>query len=161
MQKIIPCLWFDDKAEEAAAFYASVFNDAKILAVTHYGKEGKEVHGRPEGSVLTVELQLQGQRFTLMNGGPLFTFSEAVSFIVSCKTQEEVDHYWEKLSAVKESEQCGWLKDKYGVSWQIVPEILEGLMSDKDKEKAGRVMNALLEMKKLDIKGLQDAYDGK
>lgn len=158
MQKIIPCLWFDNQAEEAAKFYTSVFKNSKINSISHYGKEGHEIHGMDEGTVLTVEFELEGQKFTALNGGPVFKFTEAVSFQVFCKTQEEIDYYWKKLSAVKESEQCGWLKDKYGLSWQIVPTVLGELMG-KDQKKSEKVMKALLQMKKLDIKALRQAYD--
>jgi predicted 3-demethylubiquinone-9 3-methyltransferase (glyoxalase superfamily) len=170
MQKIMPFLWFDSQAEQAAEFYVSIFsarggsasggNHSKIVKVMRYGEAGKEVHGRPPGSVLTVEFQLEGQSFTALNGGPVFKFNESISFVVSCQTQEELDQYWNKLSAVKESEQCGWLKDKYGLSWQIVPDMLDKLLADKDAAKAGRVMNAMLKMKKLDIEGLKRAYEG-
>ena len=160
MQKITPCLWFDTQAEEAAKFYVSIFKHSKIVSISRYGEAGKEIHKKPAGSVLTVEFQIEGQSFTALNGGPVFKLSEATSFIVGCHDQEEVDHYWEKLSAVKESEQCGWLKDKYGLSWQIVPVILNEMMADKDTVKAGRVMTAMLKMKKLDIEELQKAYKG-
>jgi len=160
MQKITPCLWFDSQAEEAAHFYASVFKNGKIGKISRYGKEGFEIHGQKEGTVLTIEFEIEGQKFMALNGGPLFRFNEAVSFVVDCETQEELDDYWEKLSAVPESEQCGWLKDKYGVSWQIVPKILDELISDPDPVKAGRVMKALLQMKKLDIAALKKSHEG-
>ena len=162
MQKIIPCLWFDDQAEEAAHFYVSIFKNSRIGRITHYGKEGFELHGRPEGSVMTVEFELDGQVFTALNGGPVFEFNEAVSFQVDCESQEEVDYYWDKLSEGGDegAKQCGWLKDKYGVSWQIVPTVLAGLLSGHDPEKSERVMKALLQMKKLDIQSLQQAYKG-
>jgi predicted 3-demethylubiquinone-9 3-methyltransferase (glyoxalase superfamily) len=159
MQKIIPNLWFDTQAEEAANFYVSIFKDSKIGNISYYGKEGHEIHGMPAGTVLTVEFKIEGQDFLALNGGPAFRFNEAVSFVVNCLTQEELDYYWEKLSAVKEAEQCGWLKDKYGVSWQIVPRALEEMMRDKDAQKSGRVMAALLKMKKLDISKLKEAYE--
>lgn len=159
MQKITPCLWFDSQAEEAVNFYVSIFKNSKIGKMSRYGKEGFEIHGQKEGTVLTVDFELDGQSFTAMNGGPMFKFSEAVSFVVDCKDQEELDYYWEKLSAVPESEQCGWLKDKFGLSWQIVPKILNELMNDPDKEKSGRVMTALMQMKKLDVEALKKAYD--
>lgn len=161
MQKITPCLWFESQAEEAAKFYTSIFKKSKIGKVTYYGKEGYEIHGMPEGTVLTVTFELEGQEFMALNGGPAFKFNEAISFSVDCATQEEVDYFWERLSAVPESEQCGWLKDKYGLSWQIVPKQLNEMLEDKDPVKAGRVMNALLQMKKLDIAGLKKAYEGK
>jgi predicted 3-demethylubiquinone-9 3-methyltransferase (glyoxalase superfamily) len=160
MPKISPCLWFDNQAEEAAKFYASVFNDAEVGGVTRYGKEGFEVHRQPEGKVLTAEFQLAGIDFVGLNGGPQFKFSEAISFQIICETQEEIDHYWEKLSAGGDpkAQQCGWLKDKFGLSWQVVPAVLPKLLKGGDKEKSGRVMNALLKMKKLDIAALQRAY---
>lgn len=160
MQKIVPFLWFDSRAEEAANFYVGIFKNSKILSVSRYGEEGKEIHGRPAGSVMVVEFEIEGQHFSALNGGPYFKISEAVSFVIDCADQDEVDYYWTKLSAVPESEQCGWLKDKFGVSWQVVPRRLNELMADPDKAKAGRVMNAMLKMKKLDVAGLQAAYDG-
>ena len=156
-QKITPNLWFDTQAEEAATFYTSVFDNSKINNVTHYGKEGFEVHGMPEGTVLTVDFRLEGQDFTALNGGPQFKFNEAVSFVVTCETQEEIDHYWHKLSAVPEAEACGWLKDKFGVSWQVVPEGMNELLQGEDKAKAGRAMKAMLQMKKIDIATLKQA----
>lgn len=158
MQKITPNLWFDKQAEEAVKFYTSVFKNSQMGEVSRYGKEGFEIHGMPEGTAMTVTFELEGQEFMALNGGPIFKFSEAISFIVNCETQEEIDYYWEKLSAVPESEQCGWLKDKFGLSWQIVPAVLGELMS-KDPKKSEKVMGALLKMKKLDIKTLQRAYD--
>lgn len=159
MQEISPCLWFDTQAEEAANFYVSVFRNSKITNISRYGEAGQEVHGKPVGSVLTVDFELTGQKFTALNGGPQFTFNEAVSFQVACQTQEEVDYYWEKLSADPASEQCGWLKDKFGLSWQIVPTRLGELLQDGDSQKAGQVMNAMLKMKKLDIGELERAYN--
>ena len=156
-QKITPNLWFDTQAEEAATFYTSIFENSEIKNVTHYGKEGFEVHGMPEGTVLTVDFQLEGQDFTALNGGPQFTFNEAVSFLITCENQEDIDHYWSKLSAVPEAEQCGWLKDKFGVSWQVVPEGMNELFHGEDKAKAGRTMKAMLQMKKLDIATLKQA----
>lgn len=161
MQKITPNLWFDRNGEEAANYYVSVFKDGKINNVSRYGKEGFEVHKMPEGTAMTVDFTIMGMNFTALNGGPIFKFNEAVSFIVSCENQEEVDYYWEKLSAVPESEQCGWCKDKFGLSWQIIPKQLGELMSDPDKEKAGRVMNCMLQQHKIVISELQAAYDGK
>jgi predicted 3-demethylubiquinone-9 3-methyltransferase (glyoxalase superfamily) len=163
MQKIIPCLWFDDKAEEAVTFYASVFKDSKIGDVTRYGKEGYEIHRREAGSVLTVEFEIEGQKFVALNGGPVFKFNEAISFQVRCETQKEIDYYWEKLSegGDKQAQQCGWLKDKYGVSWQIVPIVLGKMLQDKDTKKSDRVMKALLQMRKLDIMALMRAYEEK
>jgi predicted 3-demethylubiquinone-9 3-methyltransferase (glyoxalase superfamily) len=161
MQKISPCLWFDDQGEEAAKFYTSIFKDSKIGDVTRYGKEGYEIHGREEGTVMTVEFEIEGQKFLALNGGPIFKFNEAISFQVYCETQEEVDYYWEKLSegGDEKAQQCGWLKDKYGVSWQIVPNILIKMLKDKDSEKSQRVMKAMLQMHKLDISTLKKAYD--
>ncbi len=161
MQKITPFLWFDNQAEEAAEFYTSLFPNSKILSVARYDKAGAEASGRPEGSAMTVAFQLDGQDFTALNGGPVFKFTEAVSFAVSCDTQEEVDKYWEALSAHPEAEQCGWLKDKYGLSWQIIPKQLGELLGDKDPERVGRAMQAMLSMKKIDIQKMKDAADGK
>ena len=158
MQKITPCLWFDSNAEEAVNFYASVFKKSKIGKISRYGEEGYEIHGKPAGTVLTVEFELNGQTFTALNGGPVFKFNEAISFQVSCKSQKEVDYYWEKLSEGGEKGQCGWLKDKNGVSWQIVPTVLGEMLQDKVTKKSERVMKALLQMKKLDIKKLKQAY---
>jgi predicted 3-demethylubiquinone-9 3-methyltransferase (glyoxalase superfamily) len=146
---VIPCLWFDSQAEEAAVFYTSVFANSKIESVSRYGKEGFEIHGRPEGSAMTVVFSLNGQSFTALNGGPVFKFSEAVSLQVFCDTQEEIDHYWTKLSEGGEEGQCGWLKDKYGLSWQIIPSVLPELLSDPIR--SGRVTRAFLQMKKFDI----------
>ncbi len=159
MQKITPCLWFDDKAEEAVNFYVSVFKNSKIGSITRYGKEGAEVSGRPKGTVMTVTFQLDGQEFMALNGGPQFTFSPAISFLVNCETQEEVDELWEQLSEGGEKVECGWLKDKYGVSWQIVPIVLGEMLQDKDAEKSERVMKALLQMDRIDIKTLKQAYE--
>lgn len=161
MQKISPCLWFDDQGEEAAKFYTSIFKNSKIGDVTRYGKEGYEIHGREEGTVMTVEFEIEGQKFLALNGGPIFKFNEAISFQVYCETQEEVDYYWEKLSegGDEKAQQCGWLKDKYGVSWQIVPTILMKMLKDKDSEKSQRVMKAMLQMHKLDISTLKKAYE--
>ena len=161
MQKISPCLWFDDQGEEAAKFYTSIFKDSKIGDVTRYGKEGYEIHGREEGTVMTVEFEIEGQKFLVLNGGPIFKFNEAISFQVYCETQEEVDYYWEKLSegGDEKAQQCGWLKDKYGVSWQIVPTILIKMLKDKDSEKSQKVMKAMLQMHKLDISTLKKAYE--
>ncbi len=158
MKKITPFLWFDTQAEEAANYYTSVFPNSKILNTARYDEEGAKVSGRPKGSVMTISFELNGQEFNALNGGPLFKFTEAISFVVNCETQEEVDTLWEKLSHHKESEQCGWLKDKYGISWQIVPTVLGELLSDPDPEKSQRVMKAMLQMKKLDIKTLTEAY---
>ena len=163
MQKIIPCLWFDDKAEEAAKFYASIFKNSKIGNVSRYGKEGYEFHGKEDGTVMTVDFEIEGQQFVALNGGPIFKFNEAISFQVHCETQKQVDYYWEKLSkgGDEQAQQCGWLKDKYGVSWQIVPVVLTKMLQDKDAKKSQRVMKALLQMRKLDIKTLTEAYEEK
>lgn len=161
LQKITPSLWFIDKCEEAMNYYVSVFPDSKIVSIKYYPEGVTEgpMKGM-EGKVLTGIFQLAGQRFLALDGGPIFKFNEAISFTVDCETQEEVDHYWEKLSAVPEAEQCGWCKDKYGVSWQIVPTILGEFMSDRDEEKVARVTAAFLKMKKFDIGKLKDAYEG-
>ena len=154
MQKISPFLWFDSNAEEAANFYVAIFKDAKILKVARYGEAGPG----PAGSVMVVNFQIEGQDFIALNGGPLFKFTEAISFVISCQTQEEVDRYWNKLTADGGQEsQCGWLKDKYGLSWQVTPTILGELLADKDQKKAQRVMQAMLQMKKMDIAALQRA----
>jgi len=162
MQKITPHLWFKDQAEEAAKFYVSVFASAngrsKMGNISRYGKAGAKVSGMPEGSVMTIEFELAGQKFIALNGGPVFEFTPAVSFLVKCETQEEIDHFWEKLTEEGDetAQQCGWLKDKYGLSWQIVPAALDKMM--KNEEAAERVMNALLPMKKIDMEGLNKAY---
>jgi len=161
MQKITPFLWFNDKAEEAVKFYTSIFKNSKIKTVTHYNDEVAKVAGRPKGSVMTIAFQLDGTEFTAINGGPEFKFTEAVSFVVNCNTQEEVDYFWEKLSEGGAKSQCGWLKDKYGVSWQITPTALIEMQKDKDPKKVERAMHAMLQMQKLDIKALQKAYEGK
>jgi predicted 3-demethylubiquinone-9 3-methyltransferase (glyoxalase superfamily) len=155
MQKIAPFLWFDGKAEEAANFYVSIFKNARIGATRRYGEAGPG----PKGSVMSVEFQLDGQQFIALNGGPQFTFSPAISFFVNCETQEEVDELWEKLSAGGRKDRCGWLQDKFGVSWQIIPTALGKLMGDPDPEKSKRVMKAMLQMDKIDINGLKQAYD--
>ena len=159
MQRISPFLWFDDKAEEAAVFYTSIFKNSKIKTIVRYGDSGAEVTGRPKGTVMTVAFQLDGQEFVALNGGPQYKFTEAVSFVVNCQTQEEVDEYWKKLSDGGQEVQCGWLRDKYGLSWQIVPTILSEMLNDPDPKKADRVMKAMLQMKKIDIKGLKQAYE--
>lgn len=155
MPKITPFLWFDGKAEEAVNFYVSVFKNSKTLSVSRYGDAGPG----PKGTVMTVAFELDGQQFVALNGGPHFTFSPAISFVVSCETQEEVDHFWEKLSEGRKEVQCGWLEDKYGVSWQVVPRILLELLQDKNSEKTRRVLGAMMKMVKLDVRGLQQAYD--
>ncbi len=154
MQKITPFLWFDDQAEEVANFYTSIFNNSNIVSATRYGEAGP----RPAGTVMTVTFQLDGQEFMALNGGPEFKFNEAISFFVNCETQEEVDDLWERLSNGREEVQCGWLKDRYGVSWQIVPTVLGEMLQDEDAERLQRVMKALLQMKKIDIGGLKQAY---
>jgi predicted 3-demethylubiquinone-9 3-methyltransferase (glyoxalase superfamily) len=159
---ITPCLWFDSQAEEAARFYTSIFPNSRIRTVSRYTEAGKEVHGRAAGTAMTVAFELDGQGFTALNGGPLFRFNEAISFQVHCETQEEVDRFWSKLSDGGDSraQQCGWLKDKFGVSWQVVPRVLVEMMADTDAEKSGRAMQAMLQMKKIDIAALQRAYAG-
>lgn len=162
IQKITPCLWFDEQAEEAARFYTGIFKSSTIGAISRYGEAGHEFHGKAPGTVMMVAFELDGQSFTAFNASPAFRFNEAISFQVNCETQEEVDHYWEKLSAGGDpnAQQCGWLKDKFGVSWQVVPTALVRMMEDPDAEKSQRVMGALLKMKKLDIAGLERAYAG-
>jgi predicted 3-demethylubiquinone-9 3-methyltransferase (glyoxalase superfamily) len=162
MYKISPCLWFDTQAEEAAVFYTAIFHNSRIVSMTRYGEAGYEVHGKPAGTVMTVAFELDGQGFTALNGGPVFTFNEAISFQVYCDTQEEVDYYWKKLSegGDDQAQQCGWLKDKYGVSWQIVPTVLIEMLQDADAEKSQRVMAAMLHMKKINIATLKRAYAG-
>ena len=161
-QKISSNLWFAHEAEEAANYYVSIFKNGKVKKITHYGKEGYDIHKMPEGTVMTVEFELDGQTFVALNGGPVFKFNEAVSFIVNCDTQAEIDYYWEKLSqgGDKQAQQCGWLKDKYGLSWQVVPRQLSEMMNDQPTETSESVMKALLQMKKLDIKKLEKAYHG-
>jgi predicted 3-demethylubiquinone-9 3-methyltransferase (glyoxalase superfamily) len=153
-------LWFDDQAEQAAKFYTEIFKNSKIKKITRYGKEGYEIHRKPEGSVMTVEFELDGQTFTALNGGPIFKLNEAISLQVDCATQEEVDYYWEKLSegGDENAQQCGWLKDRYGLSWQIVPRALLDMLNDPDAKKSQRVMAAMLRMKKIDIETLKRAY---
>lgn len=158
MQKIIPFLWFDSIAEEAAKFYVSIFKNSKIGSITRYGGEAAEATGRPEGTVMIVTFQLDGQEFIALNGGPQFTFSPAISFLVNCETQQEIDELWEQLSEGGATQQCGWLQDKYGVSWQIVPTVLGEMMQDKDEKKSARVMKAMLQMVKIDIQSLRQAY---
>jgi len=160
LHKITPCLWFDNEAEEAARFYVSLFRDGRIGEISRYGKEGFEIHGRPEGSVMVVAFEIEGQSFTALNGGPHFQFSPAISFQVPCDTQEEIDYYWEKLSAGGQIQQCGWVTDRFGVSWQIFPASLPDMMRDADKTKVARAMRAMLGMKKLDLAKLRAAYLG-
>jgi predicted 3-demethylubiquinone-9 3-methyltransferase (glyoxalase superfamily) len=161
MQTITPCLWFDSNSEEAVKFYTSIFKNSKIGKILRYTEAGYEIHGKPAGTVLTIEFELNGQPFTALNGGPMFKFNEAISLQVNCDSQEELDYYWNKLSAGGDpnAQQCGWLKDKFGLSWQIVPTVLGELLHGKDPKKSNRVMEALLKMKKLDIKALKQAYD--
>jgi len=160
MQKITPFLWYDDKAEEAANLYCSIFKNSRVGKVTRYEEEAAQATGRPAGSAMTVEFELEGQKFVALNGGPHFKFTEAVSFVVNCETQEEVDYFWEKLSEGGQESQCAWLKDKHGLSWQVVPTILVELLQDKDAEKSHRVMKAMLQMKKIDIPTLKRAAEG-
>src|SRR5215510_340516 len=163
LQRITPCLWFDRQAEDAAKLYTSIFPNSRIGTISRYGETGREVHGMEPGTVLTVAFDLDGQSFTALNGGPLFKFTEALSLQINCETQAEVDHYWNALGAGGEprAQQCGWLKDKFGLSWQVVPTVLPKLLTDPDPAKAQRVMNALLQMKKLDIAALERAHAGK
>ena len=160
--KITPCLWFDTQAEEASRFYTSVFPNSKIVAITRYPDAGQEIHGKPAGSVMTVLFELDGQAFTALNGGPHFKFTEAVSFQIECDTQEEIDAYWDKLGAGGDpaARQCGWLKDRFGLSWQVIPKGMEKIFEDSSSPAAQRAMNALLEMKKLEIEKLERAYRG-
>lgn len=161
-QKIAPCLWFENQAEEAAKFYTSIFKNAKITETSYYGEAGKEQHGMPPGSVLMVSFELNGQTFRALNGGPAFHFNEAISFQIDCEDQAEVDYYWEKLKegGDPDAQQCSWLKDKYGVSWQVVPKIMLKFLTDPDTVKSQRAMAAMMKMKKLDIATLQKAFDG-
>lgn len=162
VQRISPCLWFDNQAEQAAAFYTGIFRNSRIVMVTRYGEAGHEIHRMPAGTVMTVAFELDGQAFTALNGGPVFKFNEAVSFQVNCDTQEEVDYYWQKLSegGDENAQQCGWLKDRFGVSWQVVPRILTRMLADPDSGKSERVMQAVLQMRKLEIAELKRAYAG-
>jgi predicted 3-demethylubiquinone-9 3-methyltransferase (glyoxalase superfamily) len=162
INRIVPCLWFDSQAESAAGFYTSVFPHSGIKRISRYGKEGHEIHGRPAGSVMTVEFEIDGQMFTALNGGPIFTFNEAVSFQVHCDTQDEVDYYWSKLGegGDEKAQQCGWLKDRYGVSWQIIPRRLIELLCDPDPEKSQRAMRAMLQMKKISLAEIVRASAG-
>lgn len=160
--KIAPCLWFDSQAEEAAQFYIGIFKNSKVVAISRYPEAGQQIHGRPAGSVMTVAFELDGQPFTALNGGPLFKFNEAISLEVECATQEELDYFWDKLTAGGDpkARQCGWLKDKYGLSWQVVPTGMAEMLRDHASENARRAMLALMQMKKLDIAKLRQAYDG-
>jgi predicted 3-demethylubiquinone-9 3-methyltransferase (glyoxalase superfamily) len=161
-QRISPCLWFDDQAEEAAEFYVGIFESSRVVSILRYGKAGFEVHQRPAGSVMTVDFDLDGQRFTALNGGPLFRFNEAISFQIFCDSQEEIDYYWEALTAGGDptAQQCGWLKDRYGVSWQVVPKGMEEMLADPESAAGQRAMEAMLRMKKIDMRELQSAYEG-
>ncbi len=160
MQKISPCLWFDDNDEDAVKFYVSIFKNSNIGNVTRYGKEGYEIHKKKEGSVMTIDFEIEGQKFLALNGGPIFKFNEAISFQIYCDTQEEIDYYWEKLTegGDKNAQVCGWLKDKFGVSWQVVPIAMIKMLQDKNSKKSERVMKAMLQMHKLDIDALTKAY---
>jgi predicted 3-demethylubiquinone-9 3-methyltransferase (glyoxalase superfamily) len=160
-QKITPCLWFDNQAEDAANFYVSVFRNGKIGRISRYGKAGHDIHGREAGSVMTVEFEIDGQPFVALNGGPLFKFNEATSFQVHCETQEEIDYFWGRLGEDGQEGPCGWLKDKFGLSWQVVPTALVDMLMDHDSARAERVTDAFMQMKKFDIAALRRAYDGK
>ena len=160
-QRITPFLWFDHQAEEAAKFYVSIFKDSRITSVARYDDAAAKAAGRPKGSVMTVAFELDGHELTALNGGPVFKFTEAISLVVNCQTQEEVDHFWSKLSAGGQDVQCGWLKDRFGVSWQVVPTVLSEMLQDKDPEKSKRVMAAMLKMRKISIEGLKHAYEGR
>lgn len=160
-KQITPCLWFDSQAEDAANFYVSVFKNSKIKRISRYGKAGHEIHGRPAGSVMTVEFELDGQAFTALNGGPIFKFDEAISFQIPCETQDEIDYYWSRLTADGGQEgPCGWVKDKFGLSWQVVPAALADMLVDSDADKRERVTTAFLQMKKFDIARLRRVYEG-
>ena len=161
-RRITPCLWFADQAEEAARYYVGIFDNSRITALTRYGSEGFEVHGRPAGSVMTVDFELNGNPFTALNGGPVFTFNEAVSLQVFCETQNEIDYFWGKLTAGGDpkAQQCGWLKDRYGLSWQVVPSGMEEMLADPESPGARRAMAAMLQMKKIDMDALQKVFDG-
>ncbi len=160
-QEMMICLWFDDQAEEAARFYTSIFEDSETGKISRFGKEGFEYHHKPEGTVMTVDFRLNQMKFIALNGGPQFKFNEAVSIMVSCETQEEIDHYWTRLTEDGEEQPCGWLKDKFGVSWQIMPPILSKYLTDPDKDKRGKVGQVLFQMKKIDIQTLKQAYGEK
>ncbi len=161
MQKITPCLWFDDKAEEAAKLYVSIFKNSKLGQVTRYGDSGAQISGKPKGSVMTVTFEIEGQEFVALNGGPLFKFTEAVSFMVKCESQQDIDEMWSKLSEGGEEGPCGWLKDKYGLSWQIVVPEWDEMLRDKDSEKSERAMTAILHMSKPDMQRVRHAYEGR
>jgi predicted 3-demethylubiquinone-9 3-methyltransferase (glyoxalase superfamily) len=161
-QRITPCLWFDEEAEDAARFYTAIFKNSRIVQTTRYGETGQEIHGKAPGTVMVVAFELDGQAFTALNGGPVFKFNEAISLQVDCQTQEEVDYYWHRLGegGDERAQQCGWLKDRYGVSWQVVPRSLIEMLGDPDVMRSQRVMGAMLQMKKLDIAALRRAYAG-
>ena len=159
-QKITPCLWFDAEAEDAANFYVSIFKDSRILSISRYGNAGHEVHGKRAGSVMTVEFEIEGQRFVGLNGGPQFKFDEAVSFVIHCTSQEEIDYYWSRLTEGGREVACGWLKDRFGLSWQVVPAQLVEMLSAKDPARTERVTRAFMAMKKLDVARLRQAFDG-
>jgi predicted 3-demethylubiquinone-9 3-methyltransferase (glyoxalase superfamily) len=161
-QKITPNLWFNTEAEEAATYYTSIFKNSKIGDKTFYGKEGFEIHHMPDGTVLTIEFELEGQQFLALNGGPIFKFNESVSFIINCKDQEEIDYFWNKLKegGDEKAQQCGWLKDKFGLSWQVTPQELNEMFKSKDTTKTERLMKALMPMKKLDLNELKKAFNG-
>jgi predicted 3-demethylubiquinone-9 3-methyltransferase (glyoxalase superfamily) len=161
LQRITPFLWFDSQAEEAAKFYVSIFKNSRVVSTSRYDEEASRAAGRPKGSVMTVAFELDGQEFTALNGGPVFKFTEAISLVVNCETQREIDHFWEKLSAGGQEVECGWLKDRFGVSWQVVPTILGQLLTGTDAEKSKHAMAAMLKMRKLDIDALKRAYDGR
>jgi predicted 3-demethylubiquinone-9 3-methyltransferase (glyoxalase superfamily) len=163
IQRITPCLWFDDRAEEAVAFYTAVFRNSRVVGTSRYGEEGREIHGKPPGSVLMVEFELDGQAFTALNGGPIYKFTEAISLQVHCETQDEVDYYWERLGQGGDpsAQQCGWLKDRYGLSWQIVPRVLLEMLSGPVSAASERVMKALFPMKKIDVGALERAFGGR
>ena len=162
-QRLTPCLWFDDQAEEAANYYVSIFKDSRIVSITRYSAAGEEFHHRPAGSVMVVSFELEGHSFTALNGGPIFTFNEAISFQVNCKTQDEIDYYWDRLGegGDPKAQQCGWLKDRYGLSWQVVPGGMDEMLQDAESPGAQRAMNAMMQMKKVDMNALQRAYDGR
>ena len=162
LQRITPCLWFDSQAEEAALFYTGIFKNSKIVSISRFGKAGYEIHGKPAGSIMTVVFELDGQAFTALNGGPMFRFNEAISLQVHCENQEEVDYYWDKLAAGGDAraQQCGWLKDKFGLSWQVIPRELYELIQDPDPHKAERASQAMLQMKKIDIAAVRRAHGG-
>ena len=160
IQKITPCLWFDRQAEEAARFYTAIFRNSKILNISYYGEAGQDIHGQAPGTVMTVSFELEGHAFTALNGGPIFKFNEAVSFMVNCTDQAELDFYWDKLSAVPEAEQCGWIKDRYGLSWQITSAEIDEMLYKGTQEQADRVTKAFMPMKKLNLRKIKEAYEG-